>query len=552
MTQTCLSIHDLDISYTRHGSIHQALNHVSLDLHAGEMLALVGESGSGKSTLGRAVLGILPPNASVQHGSIHLGAHNVTHLSERAWQQIRGKKVALIPQDPAHSLDPVRTIGAQLAEALRPHKSSFLKRSNTRAEAIALLDQMGISRPAQRLGQYPHELSGGMRQRVLIAAAIAQRPALIVADEPTSALDVSVQVQIMALLATLRRELGTAILFITHDLALASEQTDRVSVLNHGVICETAPTRQIFSAPKTAYTQRLIANLPVFHQTPASVPDPGAPTPQDVIKVASLGYSYAQTTRSGYRHAMQNITFTVPKGRTLGIVGESGSGKTTLLRCLLGLITPQAGTIELLGQDPSRLKGQALRNLRRKVQFVYQNPHVSFDPRYSALKALEEPLINNGLHHRAQRRKLIDDVLQKVRLSPTLLARKVSALSGGQAQRLALARALLCQPEILILDEVVSALDVSIQSEILTLLENLQKDLGLTYIFVSHDLSVIKRLSHEVLILKNGEQIEYGKTEQIFSKPMTDYTKRLIASIPGLTSSPQTAESPDQTNTTGH
>ncbi len=542
MTQTCLSIRGLDVCYRRHNVLHPALNTLSLDLHAGEMLALVGESGSGKSTLGHAVLGILPANAVVRQGSIHLGGQDVTHLSERGWRRIRGQKVALIPQDPAHSLDPVRTIGAQLAEVLRQHQSGFLLRRNVRAEAIALLEQMGISRPEQRLAQYPHELSGGMRQRVLIAAAIAQRPSLIVADEPTSALDVSVQVQIMALLATLRRDLGTAILFITHDLALASEQSDRVAVLHRGNICETAPTRQIFSAPQTPYTQRLIADLPIFNQTPTRRPLPDAPPPPDVISVANLGYSYAQTTRAGHQHAMRGITFSVPKGRTLGIVGESGSGKTTLLRCLLGLITPQGGTIRLLGKDPGQLQGQELRTLRRKVQFVYQNPHVSFDPRYSALKALEEPLINMGLHDATRRRKAIKTVLQQVHLSSTLLNRRVSALSGGQAQRLALARALLCQPEILVLDEVVSALDVSIQAEILALLEQLQHDLGLTYVFVSHDLSVMRRISHDVLILKNGEQIEYGETDQIFSNPLTDYTKYLIASIPGAASFALTPE----------
>lgn len=530
MNQRCLSIRNLDICYKRQNTTHHALSDVSLDLHAGEILALVGESGSGKSTLGRSVLGLLPAAARLQSGSIHLGTKNVTHLPEREWRSIRGQKVALIPQDPAHSLDPVRTIGAQLVEALHPASTSFLLRYNAKAEAAALLDKMGISQPKQRLAQYPHELSGGMKQRVLIAAAIAQRPSLIVADEPTSALDVSVQVQIMTLLAKLRRELNTAILFITHDLALASEHTDRVAVLHNGKICEIAPTKQIFQAPQASYTKRLISDLPIFQKSPKKIPS----SSPDVITVKNLGYTYAKTAHSDHQHTMRNISFSVSKGSTLGIVGESGSGKTTLLKCLLGLLTPQTGSIRILNQYPSQLQGQALRDLRRKVQFVYQNPHVSFDPRYTAQQSLEEPLINRGIQSRSQRQKAINDVLFKVHLDAALLERRISALSGGQAQRLALARALLCQPEILILDEVVSALDVSIQAEILSLLEELQNDLKLTYIFVSHDLTVIKRLAHDVLILKNGEQVEYGNTNQIFLKPKNKYTKNLINSIPKI------------------
>ncbi|AQU88777.1 ABC transporter ATP-binding protein [Komagataeibacter nataicola] len=525
-----LSIRDLDVVYESRGSAHHALKGVSLDVRAGEMLALVGESGSGKSTLGRAILGLLPESARIRHGSIRVGGTEIVGLPERALRRIRGARVALIPQDPAHSLDPVRTIGAQLVEAVHLHEPRG-NTADTRRMLVGLLERVGIKEPERRLHQYPHELSGGMRQRVLIAAAIAQRPALIVADEPTSALDVSVQVQIMALLAELRHELGTAMLFITHDLGLASEQADRVAVLQHGTLCETGETRALFANPRTPYTRRLLADLPLFHE--ARAPRRADGPHEDAIVVSHLTYAYKGAGGRPGHKAVRDISFNVVAGQTHGIVGESGSGKTTLLRCLLGLITPDGGSVQILGQNPARVEGTAQRALRRAVQFVYQNPHVSFDPRSRAADILAEPLINAGLRDRTARAARVRAMLERVQLPPAVLERRAANMSGGQSQRLAIARALLCDPKILILDEVVSALDVSVQAEILTLLETLQQQLNLTYVFVSHDLAVVRRIADTVSIIHAGEQVEHGPTETVFSTPRDDYTKRLLAAIPG-------------------
>ncbi|WP_240906402.1 ABC transporter ATP-binding protein [Komagataeibacter xylinus] len=524
-----LGIRDLDVVYESRGSAHHALKGVSLEVRAGEMLALVGESGSGKSTLGRAILGLLPESARIQRGSIRVDGTEIVGLPERALRRIRGARVALIPQDPAHSLDPVRTIGAQLVEAVHLHAPSSTV--DTRRMLVGLLDRVGIKEPERRLHQYPHELSGGMRQRVLIAAAIAQRPALIVADEPTSALDVSVQVQIMALMAELRHEMGTAMLFITHDLGLASEQADRVAVLQHGTLCETGETKALFANPRTPYTRRLLADLPLFHE--ARAPRRAEGPREDAIVVSHLTYAYKGAGgRPGHR-AVRDISFNVVAGQTHGIVGESGSGKTTLLRCLLGLITPDSGSVHILGENPAQIEGAARRALRRAVQFVYQNPHVSFDPRSRAADILAEPLINAGLHDRSARAMRVRAMLERVQLPPAVLERRAASMSGGQSQRLAIARALLCEPKILILDEVVSALDVSVQAEILTLLETLQQQLNLTYVFVSHDLAVVRRIADTVSIIRAGEQVEHGPTETVFSTPHDDYTKRLLAAIPG-------------------
>lgn len=531
-----LQIENLNIAY-RSGQQHKRVVHnVSFQVNRGEVVALVGESGSGKTTTAQAIIGLLTQNGERESGKIWLNGTEITHWSQKRLDALRGASISLIPQDPGSSLNPVKTIGDQVGEILLLHER--LSRREREAQVITLLTRVGLSHPEQRTRQYPHQLSGGMKQRVLIAIAIALKPALIIADEPTSALDVTVQKRILDLIDELRRESGTAVLFVTHDLAVAAARADRILVFRQGEIQEQGSTDTIIHHPQHAYTRQLFADAPALSGTMAT-PPPETRFSQPAIEISGLSKHFSLGKDDGFQ-ALNNVSFSVPRGTTHALVGESGSGKTTLARILLGFQHADSGRVVLEGIDVSSLRGEALRQLRQKIQLVYQNPFASLDPSQTLFRVIEEPLLNFSPVSREERRQRVEDVARRVALPPALLDRKPHELSGGQRQRVAIARALVLRPQILVLDEATSALDVTIQAQILTLLQQLQQELGLTYLFISHDLATVRQLAHSVSVLRAGQQVDCGNTADIFSLPASDYTRELIAAIPALTRAKET------------
>ena len=529
-TTPLLEVEDLAISYRTGNRDQRVVHGVSFKVMPGEVVALVGESGSGKTTTAQAVLGLLAGNGKVEGGAIRLNGTDIAHWSQKRLDGIRGAVVSLIPQDPGSSLNPVRTIGSQLAEVLQIHKRGDRKAIQTRV--IELLERVGLTPAEMRARQYPHELSGGMRQRVLIAIAVALNPALIVADEPTSALDVTVQRRILDLIDELRRENGTAVLLVTHDLGVAADRADQLVVLQGGRIQEQGAVKDVLAAPSSAYTRRLLSDAPSL----------GKPRPvrilvdnQDfAIDVEGLTHDFPLTggTAKTFR-ALDGISFKVRRGSTHAIVGESGSGKTTAVRSVVGFLKPTAGRILVDGVDLTTLKGEALRRFRKHIQLVYQNPYGSLDPRQTIARIVEEPLLNFEPIPAADRVRKVRDMLNRVGLSESFLERHPRALSGGQRQRVAIARALVLDPRVLVLDEAVSALDVTVQAQILSLLDELQKTLGLTYLFVSHDLAVVRQISDTVSVMHKGRQVDGGPIETVFGRPDSAYTRELIDAIPG-------------------
>lgn len=518
-----LDIRNLGVSYFSKGQQVAGTSGVNVQVYPGQITALVGESGSGKSTTAHAVMGILPPNALIGAGEILFGGRLLSELSPTSWQKIRGKKIALVPQDPGNSLNPLKTIGAFLAEGFRIHHEPY-----TKQDLINLLERVGIDQPEKRLNQYPHELSGGMKQRVLIAAAVSLKPELIIADEPTSALDVTVQAKVLDLLDELRKETGCAMLLITHDLAVAGDRADQVVVMERGEVREQGLAANVLTDPKAPYTQTLINNAPSLTSTPLVQPaSTAAPT---LLEVAGLSKSF------GSFQAVQDVSFQVAQGTTHALVGESGSGKTTTGRMIAGFETATAGMVKLAGQDITILDGQkrfGSRDLRRKIQMVYQNPLASLDPRWSIGKTLAEPLKNLTATPKDQIDDKIAQFLQLVALTPDFAKRHPKQLSGGQRQRVAIARTLITEPELVVLDEAVSALDVTVQAQILELLADLQEQLGVTYIFITHDLAVVKQIAHTVSVLQRGQQVEQGLVDEVYAAPQADFTKQLLAAIPG-------------------
>ncbi|MFI2364821.1 dipeptide ABC transporter ATP-binding protein [Promicromonospora sp. NPDC019610] len=537
-----LRVRGLRVAYGAAEVVHG----VDLDVRPGEVVALVGESGSGKSTTAHALIGLLPDGGRVTAGEVTLGAGPrstpLTGLLPDAWRRVRGVRVGFVPQDPGTALDPVVRVGDQVAEALVVHGTP---RRAARERAVEILAEVGLDRPRERARQYPHQLSGGMRQRVLVGIAMACEPELVIADEPTSALDVTVQRRVLDLLADLTGRAGTAVLLITHDLAVAADRADRVVVLKDGVVVEEGPAARVLGAPEHPYTRELVAAVPGRNNVPSAsarpAPATGDPEPRPaLLEVRGLVKEFRLGRRERLR-AVDDVSFAVPRGSAFALVGESGSGKSTTARLVLGLERPDGGTVELDGAPVG-----ADRATRRRTQLVHQDPYSSLDPRFTVAVVVEEPLRAHRIGDRAERRDRVAQLLEQVHLSPDLAGRRPAALSGGQRQRVAIARALALDPELLVLDEPTSALDVSVQARVLELLARLRAERGLTYLFISHDLGVVRQVADHVGVLSAGRLVETGPVDRVFDHPAHPYTAELIAAIPGA----RTAAHPDRKDLT--
>ncbi|SMH40423.1 peptide/nickel transport system ATP-binding protein [Rathayibacter oskolensis] len=516
---------------------------LSLEIAPGEIVAVVGESGSGKSTTANAVLGLLPTAGRITGGSIEIAGDDVTRASEKELRRLRGRFVGLVPQDPMVGLDPTLRIGAQIAEAVRLRG---VDRRSVDAEVLEALGQAGIDDPELRARQYPHELSGGLRQRALIAIALAGKPRLIIADEPTSALDVTVQKRILDHLQSLVRDQGIALLIITHDLAVAADRADRVLVMRAGEVVEQGPPAEILVAPRQEYTRALLAAAPGLGHGGRIVPrfEHVEPAPEilrlenvepapEILRLENVVKEFSLPGRRADFRALDDVSFSVRAGQTLALVGESGSGKTTALRIALGLERSTSGRVLVEGADLTTAREKQWRPLRRRIQLVHQNPFAALDPRFTVLESVVEPLVSFGVGDRVARLARAHELLDRVGLPDSFLARLPAELSGGQRQRVAIARALSLGPDLVLLDEPVSALDVSVQAQILELLVELQRDLGVAYLFVSHDLAVVAEVSHEIVVLNRGRVEEAGSTSRVFRSPEAEYTRALLAAIPG-------------------
>jgi peptide/nickel transport system ATP-binding protein len=519
-----LSVTDLQISY----GDTPAVTGVSFTVGRGEVVAVVGESGSGKSTTAHAILGLLSGSGHVTGGGVEFEGERIDEYSDRAWQKIRGARIGLVPQDPTTSLNPVTRIGDQVAEVLRIH--GLADRRKARLDAIEVLERAGIDRPEIRARQYPHELSGGMRQRVLIGIALVANPALIIADEPTSALDVTVQRRILDHLDERIAESGSAVLLITHDLGVAADRADRILVMQGGRIVESGRTAEILENPQHEYTRKLLSAAPSLSSGPIDRPVRQDTTPLLTLSGITKRFNVG---RGSSITAVNDVSLTVPRGQTVSLVGESGSGKSTTARIAVRFEQADAGTITFDGRDITRVKGSDLRELRRKIQLVYQNPYASLDPKLSIVDIVAEPLRAFKVGSRIEQQARAAELLDQVALPGQFGSRKPAELSGGQWQRVAIARALALKPDLLVLDEPVSALDVSVQAQILALLDDLQRELGLTYLFISHDLAVVRQISDIVGVMQSGQLVEIGTTTEIFDNPRHDYTRTLLGAIPG-------------------
>ncbi|MEU4376856.1 ABC transporter ATP-binding protein [Pseudonocardia alni] len=531
-----LQVEGLEVTYAGSGGTVHAVRGVDLTVAPGEVVAVVGESGSGKTTLAAAVLGLLPTAGAVAAGTVSLDGTTLTGLSERAYRSVRGARIGLVPQDPGVALNPVQKVGVQVAEVLRTH--GLADRRSAPARAVELLGQAGLDEPGTRAGQYPHQLSGGMRQRVLIAIAIAAGPALVVADEPTSALDATVARRILDHLDTLRRDLGTALLLITHDLAVATDRADRIVVMRHGRVVEQGTPAELLAGARDPYTRELLAAAPGLALTapPVLPPVDTAGTPvaevRDLVKEFPLPRARGSWTRRTHR-AVDGVSFTIARGETVALVGESGSGKSTTARLLLRLEDPTSGQVLLGGDDVTRVRGEAWRALRRRAQLIYQNPYASLDPRFTVREIVTEPLRAFSVGSAAEQADRAAELVDRVALPSGTLDRRPGELSGGQRQRVAIARALALSPDLVVADEPVSALDVSVQAQVLELLAELQERDGLSYLFISHDLAVVRRVAHRTGVLRDGRLRELRPTAELFDDPRDEYTAELLAAIAG-------------------
>ncbi|NYD68072.1 ABC transporter ATP-binding protein [Agromyces atrinae] len=527
-TTAPLVIRSLAVEYQVDRVRVPALDDVSFTIGRGEFAAVVGESGSGKSTLVGAVTGLLPPEARITGGEIALSGIETTALRERAWSRLRGRRVGLIPQDPGQSLTPVTTIGRQIDE-IAAIRGERLGRAERRARAIELLEAAEVSRAPQRLDQYPHELSGGLKQRILIAIAFGLNPELLVADEPTSALDVTVQKQILRTFDRLAADHGTSVLFVTHDLAVATDHASRVLVMRGGRLVEDAPVDDVLRAPKTEYTAELLHHARATESTAAPRVDDGEP----LLEVRNLTKVFAGAGGGAPHTAVDDVSFTLGRGETLALVGESGSGKSTTARMILRLEEPTGGSVLFSRDDVTTVSGRRRRAYWRDVQMVYQNPDAALDPRWTVQRIVAEPLRTAGALDRRGIQDRVAAVLDAVALPPGTAAKRPGALSGGQRQRVAIARALAPESSVVVLDEALSALDVITQESVIDLLARVQGTLGVSFVFISHDLSVVRRIAHRIVVMQDGRVVEQGETAQIFDAPQTEYVRALIAAVPG-------------------
>lgn len=526
-----LTVRDLTVSVRSDMGDKPLIENLSFTLRRGETLAIAGESGSGKSITALAIMGLLPPPAvRVTAGSIHLGDANLTQMPEAQMRALRGNRIAMIFQEPMTSLNPVLTIGTQLTEAIRAHRA--VSRAEAQRQALAALQAVRLSQPEQRLKQYPHELSGGMRQRVMIAMALALRPEVLIADEPTTALDVTVQREVLDLLRDLRREYGTAIILITHDMGVVAEMADRVIVMKSGHAVEEASTAQLFAHPQMPYTQELLAAVPRLGNgvaREATGSETIAALSDVVVRFPLKGGIFHQTTAQV--HAVEHVSFDIRRGETFALVGESGCGKSTIAKAMVGLV-PHNGTIEIAGRVLANVDVAGKKALRRHVQMVFQDPMAALNPRMTVGQLITEPLAIHGIGTPADQRAAAADLMARVGLTGDQLDRYPHEFSGGQRQRICIARALALQPDLIIADESVSALDVSVQARVLRLLQTLQREFGVAYLFISHDMAVVENIADRVAVMHLGQIVEMGSRAQVFGNPQHPYTRRLIEAVP--------------------
>ena len=579
-----LEITDLEVAFRSSTGLVPAVRKANLTLYPGQSVAIVGESGSGKSTLAHAVIGLLPGTGRVTGGTIRFQGRDITHLGTQELTALRGSSIGLVPQDPMSNLNPVWSIGFQVKEALRANglagvaddRLAHLIAEHTEhtghtertddadkpvpsagghidvnEQVALLLEQAGLPEASRRAKQYPHEFSGGMRQRALIAIGLAARPDLLIADEPTSALDVTVQRRILDHLQTLVRELGTAMLFITHDLGLAAERAEHIVVMHRGRVVESGPSLEVLQDPRHPYTQRLVKAAPSLasrriesaHARGIQVTDDellgaslGSSATEEILRVEHLTKVFEVRGAKGKDKtltAVDDVSFGIRKGTTTALVGESGSGKSTVANIILNLIDPTSGKVFHDGVDLSTLGPKELFALRRIMQPVFQNPYGSLDPMYSIFRVVEEPLRVHGIGTAKEREARVAELLDMVSLPRSVMRRYPHELSGGQRQRVAIARALALKPQIVVLDEAVSALDVLVQAQILRLLSDLQAELELTYLFITHDLAVVRQIADDVVVMEHGRIVESGAADELFANPRQDYTRELIRAVPG-------------------
>ena len=520
MSQPVLTVEDLKIRF----GASEAVRGVSFTVNEGETVALVGESGSGKSITALSSVSLLPESAAVT-GSVTYRGRQMIDASEAELRQVRGNDISFIFQEPMTSLNPLHTLEKQIGESLGLHQG--LKGAAARARILELLNRVGIRDPETRLGSYPHQLSGGQRQRVMIAMALANGPDLLIADEPTTALDVTIQAQILELLADLKRDEKMSLLFITHDLGIVRRFADRVCVMKDGFIVEAGPTAEIFANPRHAYTRKLLAAEPTGRPDPVPAAAPEVVTTRDLRVWFPITQGLLRRT-VGHVKAVNAATISVRKGETLGIVGESGSGKTTLALAIMRLISSE-GPVVFLGDDVQGWKSAAMRPLRRDMQIVFQDPFGSLSPRMTIAQIVAEGLSVHGRSDDRSTRELVAEILTEVGLDPAVMDRYPHEFSGGQRQRIAIARAMILRPKLVVLDEPTSALDMTVQVQIVDLLRALQKKYGLAYLFISHDLKVVRALSHRVVVMRQGDILETGDNPAIFENPRTEYTRVLMA-----------------------
>ncbi|GAA3700735.1 ABC transporter ATP-binding protein [Zhihengliuella alba] len=530
-----LDMRDVEITFQGSNGPIKAVRGANLTVMPGETVAIVGESGSGKSTMALAAMGLLAKNGKVTSGQILFDGKDLAKATEKEYQAVRGDQIGMVPQDPMSNLNPVWKIGFQVKETLR---ANGLGGKDIDRKVAQVLTEAGLPDAERRAKQYPHEFSGGMRQRALISIGLACRPRLLIADEPTSALDVTVQRQILDHLDGMTTELGTAVLFITHDLGLAAERAEKVVVMYKGQVVESGPALELLRNPQHPYTQRLIASAPSLSSRRLAAAETAEAVAEkdNVIEVEHLTKVFKIRDKGLKRvefTAVDDLSFAVKRGTTTAIVGESGSGKSTVAKMVLNLLEPTSGTIRFDGEDMGRLSEKELFRFRRRVQPIFQDPYGSLDPMYSIFRTIEQPLKVHGIGDAKSRQAKVKELLEHVSMPASTMHRFPNELSGGQRQRIAIARALALEPEVIICDEAVSALDVLVQAQVLNLLNELQEQLGLTYLFITHDLAVVRQIADNVVVMQNGQLIESGTTDRIFAAPESEYTANLLDSIPG-------------------